>query len=123
MTKTSYNWPFERSTTRVIGLHGLDKVAALKAQMATLAKTVSKLIVSGNQQSIASMAATNACSTLEDLEVQQVNYVHRGQGQQGHHSLNSQNLASHYHPGCRFHENFSYANPRNALHPPSDFGQ
>ncbi|KAL8531039.1 hypothetical protein ACS0TY_007886 [Phlomoides rotata] len=26
-----------------------------------------------------------------------------------------------YHPGLRHHENFSYANPRNALQPPEDF--
>ena len=33
------------------------------------------------------------------------------------------NLPNHYLPGLRNHENFSYANPRNALHPPPSFSQ
>ena len=33
------------------------------------------------------------------------------------------NLPTHYHPGLRNHENFFYANPRNALQPPPGFPQ
>lgn len=40
MATTSNNWSSERLTTRVASLHGLDEVAALKSQMATLTNTL-----------------------------------------------------------------------------------
>ena len=53
------------------------------------------------------------------LETEQCQYVNN----RNYNFRPNNNLLTHFHPGLRNHENFSYANPRNALQPPSGYPQ
>ncbi|XP_038904498.1 uncharacterized protein LOC120090870 [Benincasa hispida] len=56
MAATGYNWPSERSSSRVGGIYELEKVNALKAQMATLTNAIN-LLSTGFSEKIPSVKA------------------------------------------------------------------
>ena len=64
------------------------------------------------------VATTSYTSEGVGVEQEQCQYVNNR-----NFNYRPNNLPTHYHPGLRNHENFSYANPRNAMQPPPGFQQ
>ncbi|KAK6125377.1 hypothetical protein DH2020_040881 [Rehmannia glutinosa] len=114
MAANSYQWPSERSTPRnVAGVLELDTTSALASQISALSKQIATLNSSGKQQPEAVMEISQE---MVNPDTEQVNYVNnRGFNNRGNQ------LPTHYHPGLRNHENFSYSNTRNVLQPPPGF--
>ncbi|XP_012837477.1 PREDICTED: uncharacterized protein LOC105958024 [Erythranthe guttata] len=118
MCENAYHWPSERSgIQKVAGVHELDPLAAVSAQLATLSNQVAQLSVRGPQTE--RVAATSTSQATND-DWEQAHFMnHRFNNFRGTNNQNQN--PTHYHPGIRNHKNFSYANPKNALQPPSDF--
>ncbi|XP_012854385.1 PREDICTED: uncharacterized protein LOC105973889 [Erythranthe guttata] len=118
MCENAYHWPSERSgVQKVAGVHQLDPLAAVSAQLATLSNQVAQLSVRGPQTERVAAASTSQ-ATNDDWE--QTHFMnHRFNNFRGTNNQNQN--PTHYHPGIRNHENFSYVNPKNALQPPPDF--
>ncbi|XP_012850542.1 PREDICTED: uncharacterized protein LOC105970278 [Erythranthe guttata] len=118
MCENAYHWPSERSgIQKVAGVHQLDPLAAVSAQLATLSNQVAQLSVRGPQTERVAAASTSQ-ATNDDWE--HAHFMnHRFNNFRGTNNQNQN--PTHYHPGIRNHENFSYANPKNALQPPPDF--
>ncbi|XP_012837507.1 PREDICTED: uncharacterized protein LOC105958049 [Erythranthe guttata] len=118
MCENAYHWPSERSgIQKVAEIHQLDPLAAVSAQLATLSNQVAQLSVRGPQTERVAAASTSQ-ATNDDWE--QAHFMnHRFNNFRGTNNQNQN--PTHYHPGIRNHENFSSANPKNALQPPPDF--
>ncbi|KAK6160738.1 hypothetical protein DH2020_004119 [Rehmannia glutinosa] len=114
MAANSYQWPSERSTPRkVVGVLELDTMSALASQISALSKQIATLSPGGKQQPEAVMEISQE---IVNPDMEQANYVNnRGFNNRGNQ------LPTHYHPGLRNHENFSYSNTRNVLQPPPGF--
>ncbi|XP_012827660.1 PREDICTED: uncharacterized protein LOC105948946 [Erythranthe guttata] len=117
MCENAYHWPSERSgIQKVAGVHQLDPLAAVSAQLAILSNQVAQISVRGPQTERVAAASTSQ-ATNDDWE--QAHFMnHRFNNFRGTNNQNQN--PTHYHPGIRNHENFSYANPKNALQPPPD---
>ena len=92
---------------------------SLSAQVSTLANQIAAF-------------TTKESASKEAAMVANITYIGEGVGveQEQCQYLNNRNfnyclnyLPTHYHPGLRNHEIFSYANQRNALQPPPGFQQ
>ena len=117
MARNNFQWPNERSMVRrAAEIHEVDPIAALSAQVSALSNQFSAWS-SKASSSKDSVAAVNASYVAKD-DVEQCNYINS----RGYHFRPANNLPTHYHPGLRNHENFSYANNRNVLQPPPGFG-
>ncbi|XP_022893883.1 uncharacterized protein LOC111408348 [Olea europaea var. sylvestris] len=113
----SYQWPSERSgVKKVAGLHEVDPITALAAQVASLTNQIVALTTQGNQQKVDSIMSTSSSHQETEVANEQAQYVNsRNYNQRGSYQAN------HYHPALRNHENLSYGNNRNTLQPPPGF--
>ncbi|XP_022883717.1 uncharacterized protein LOC111400543 [Olea europaea var. sylvestris] len=112
----SYQWPSERSgVKKVAGLHEVDPIIALAAQVASLTNQIVTLTTQ-DQQKVDSVMSTSSSHQETEVANEQAQYVNsRNYTQRGSYQAN------HYHPGLRNHENLSYGNNRNTLQPPPGF--
>ena len=109
MAKNTYQWPNKRNQPRrsVAGVHGVDDVTALRAEVANLAKLVTISIQRGE--------SSNASSVQEEDVVEKANYVNRQNNNRPTQLSNTYSLA------WMTYENFSYANNKNVLNPHPGF--
>ncbi|XP_022868533.1 uncharacterized protein LOC111388104 [Olea europaea var. sylvestris] len=113
----SYQWPSERSgVKKVAGLHEVDPITALAAQVSSLTNQIVTLTTQGNQQKVDSVMSTSSSHQETEVANEQAQYVNRR-----NYNQRESYQANHYHPGLRNHENLSYGNNRNTLQPPSGF--
>ncbi|XP_022863452.1 uncharacterized protein LOC111383569 [Olea europaea var. sylvestris] len=117
IANNSYQWPSERSgVKKVAGLHEVDPITALAAQVASLTNQIVTLTTQGNKQKVDSVMSTSSSHQETEVANEQAQYVNsRNYNQRGSYQAN------HYHPGLRNHENLSYGNNRNTLQPPPGF--
>ncbi|XP_022874195.1 uncharacterized protein LOC111393026 [Olea europaea var. sylvestris] len=110
----SYQWPSERlGVKKVAGLHEVDHITALAAQVASLTNQIVTLTSQGNQQKVNSVISTSSSHQETEVANEQAQYLNsRNYNQRGSYQAN------HYHPELRNHENLSYGNNRNTLQPP-----
>ena len=73
-------------------------------------------LTKGASPSIELVAIASASFTGVENDNEQVQYVNNRP-----YNYWDSNLPTHYHPGLRSHENFSYGNSRNVLQPALDF--
>ncbi|KAI3454880.1 hypothetical protein Pfo_011543 [Paulownia fortunei] len=109
----SYQWPSERSSIKkIISVLEVDSFTQLAAHVSALSNQIAAWTSNGVSQAMDSMASTST-SFKETKDNEQVNFVNN-------HNFNfrGNQLPTHYHPGLRNHENFSYANNQNVLQPP-----
>ncbi|XP_022855445.1 uncharacterized protein LOC111376704 [Olea europaea var. sylvestris] len=113
----SYQWPSERSgVKKVVGLHEMDPITALAAQVASLTNQIVTLTTQGNQQKVDSVMSTSSSHQQTKVANEQAQYVNsRNYNQRRSYQAN------HYHPRLRNHENLSYGNNRNTLQPSPGF--
>ncbi|XP_022883666.1 uncharacterized protein LOC111400483 [Olea europaea var. sylvestris] len=111
----SYQWPSERSgVKKVAGLHEVDPITALAAQVASLTNQIVTLTTQGNQQKV--VMSTSSSHQETEVANEQAQYVNsRNYNKRGSYQANN------YHPGLKNHENLSYGNNRNTLQPPPGF--
>ncbi|KAI3443836.1 hypothetical protein Pfo_000501 [Paulownia fortunei] len=112
MATNSYQWPSERSSIkRVAGVLEVDSFTQLAAQVSALSNQIAAWTSNGVSQGMDSMASTST-SFMDTKGNEQVNFVNNR-----NFNFRGNQLPTHYHPGLRNHENFSYANNRNVLQP------
>ena len=120
MSANNYQWSDKWSTAKkVVGIHEVDPIVSLSTQMSALANKIAAFTT--KESSIKETAMVATTSYMGDgvgvgVEQEQCLYLNN-------HNFNYRpnNLPTHYHPGLRNHENFSYANQRNTLQPPWGF--
>ncbi|XP_022897631.1 uncharacterized protein LOC111411323 [Olea europaea var. sylvestris] len=113
----SYQWLSKRSgVKKVVGLHEVDPITVLAAQVASLTNQIVTLTTQGNQQKVDLVMSTSSSHQETEVANEQAQYVNsKNYNQRGSYQAN------HYHPGLRNHENLSYGNNRNTLQPPPEF--
>ena len=126
MANNAFNWQSERSTRKSAGIHSIDTLSSMSAQLELLSKKMDNLHSPSQHPKEASY---DSVGRDQDMELQnslskQVNYMGNYQGDQRpayqKPQLNSQDdpYAPTYNPGWRNHPNFSYRNqnpPSNGL--------
>ena len=122
MSANNCQWPDEKSIAKkAVGIHEVDPIVSLSAQVSTLANQITAFTPKELASKEAAMVATT--SYMGDgvgvgVEQEQCQYLNNRK-----FNYHPNNLSIHYHLSLRNHENFSYANQRNALQPPSGFQQ
>ena len=116
LVKNNYQPPSERGDGRKQGgLHEVDRMSSLEvnfeALIARLNQQAPKVSTIGE---IAYMQAQGALMANPPLQIEDANYVNN---KSYIFQLNN-NLPSHYHPGLRNHEKFSYSNQVIVPHEP-----
>ena len=116
LEKNNYQPPSERGDgRRQGGLHEVDRMSSLeakfKALMARLNQQAPKEPTIGE---IAYMQVQGALMANPPLQIEDANYVNN----RSYPFRPNNNLPSHYHPGLRNHENFSYSNQAIVPHEP-----
>ncbi|XP_073018256.1 uncharacterized protein [Primulina eburnea] len=113
MTINSYQWPSERSgVKRSAGVYAVDPITTLTAQVSALTTQLAAMNKVSTAETESPLMVAEEPSLPE--EAQYINNRNFG-GYRGNPPPNT------YHPGLRNHENFSYANNKNVLNPPSGF--
>jgi hypothetical protein len=119
MSTNSYQWPSERSIPKkTAGIYDVDPLVSLSAQVSALSNQIAAL---NNREAASSREAVAGVSTScaqDEYTQEQVQFVNNR-----NFNYRPNHLPTHYHPGLRNHENFSYANNRNVLQPPPGFNQ
>ncbi|KAI3451369.1 hypothetical protein Pfo_008034 [Paulownia fortunei] len=116
MATNSYQWPSERSSIKkVASVLEVDSFTQLAAQVSALSNQIAAWTSNGASQGMDSMASTRT-SFIDTKGNEQVNFVNNR-----NFNFRGNQLPTHYHPGLRNHENFSYANNRNMLQPPPGY--
>ena len=115
MSANKCQWPSEHSLAKkVAGIHEVDPIVSLSAQVSTLANQIVAFTTRESSSKEAAMVATTSyMGEGVGVEQEQCQYVNSQ-----NFNYHPNHLPTHYHPGLRNHENFSYANPRNALQQP-----
>ncbi|KAI3465183.1 hypothetical protein Pfo_021846 [Paulownia fortunei] len=116
MVTNSYQWPSERSFMKKIAdVLEVDLFTQLAAQVSALSNQIVAWTSNGASQGIDSMASTST-SFMDTKGNEQANFVNN-------HNFNfrGNQLPTHYHPGLKNYENFSYANNQNVLQPPPGY--
>ena len=116
LDKNNYQPPSERGDGRKQGgLHEVDKMSSLEAKFEAL---MTRLNQQAPKEStigeIAYMQAQGALMANPSLQIEDANYVNN----RSNTFRPNNNLPSHYHPGLRNHENFSYSNQAIVPHEP-----
>ncbi|KAK6135395.1 hypothetical protein DH2020_030906 [Rehmannia glutinosa] len=112
MAANSYQWPSKDLRQEKLLVLELDTMSALASQISALSKQIATL--SPWKTTIGGDRGDKSRNCESDTE--QANYVNnRGFNNRGNQ------LPTHYHPGLRNHENFSYSNTRNVLQPPPGY--
>jgi len=124
MDSNQYSWPTERSTQKkALGVHEVDALTALSAQVASLSKQIGSLTSNVH----ASPAVCEFCAGPHaSAECQDGNMFALTNSEEAHYVRNynrPQNNAfsNTYNQGSRNHPNFSWRNNQNTLRPPSGF--
>ena len=116
LTKNNYQAPSEKNVVRRQGgLIEVDRMSSLEVKFDALMTRL-------NQQDpreltigeIAYMEAQGALMANPPLQIEDANYVNK----KSYTFRPNNNLPSHYHPGLRNHENFSYNNQSIVPHEP-----
>lgn len=72
MATNIYQWSSERSSSKTVaGIHEIDNVPALQAQMHSLANVFLKFSAIGNSQSIESVATAETSQFFDDSNIEQ----------------------------------------------------
>ncbi|XP_030959070.1 uncharacterized protein LOC115981018 [Quercus lobata] len=113
----NYQWPIERTmANKVAGIHELDPLATLSAQVASLSHQVSTLTTQRIPQSAVYVAASSMTILMNEVSQEQVQYINNR-----NYNYRGNPMPNYYHPGLRNHENFSYGNTKNVLQPSPEF--
>ncbi|XP_016648321.1 PREDICTED: uncharacterized protein LOC107880735 [Prunus mume] len=122
MTSNSYQWPSERAMPKKAGVHDVDAITALTAQISTLSKQLGSLNVNAIQTPnvICEFCAGNHssadCNNGNPFSaLKQVNQVGDFNRQRNNPYSNT------YNPGWKNDPNFSWSNNQNAQKPPPGF--
>ena len=143
MANNAFNWQSERANRKPAGIHSIDTLSSLSAQMELLNKKMDGLNVMPHHAQDSNYDVNGGEQDMEfqDHSSEQVNFMgnfqggqnsfqrptqnqfqnNRGQGQFQRNQVNPQNnpYSATYNPGWRNHPNFSYKN-QNALIPPTN---
>ena len=103
-----------------MGIQEVDPIMSLSAQVSALANQIANVTMREALSNEAVMVATTSyMGEGVGVEQEQCQFVNNR-----NFNYCPNNLPTHYYLGLRNHENFSYANPRNALQqPPPGFHQ
>ncbi|XP_040988950.1 uncharacterized protein LOC121236567 [Juglans microcarpa x Juglans regia] len=101
---------------KVAGIHELEPLAALSAQVATLSHHIPALTTQRIPQSAEYVAVTNMTIPSNEVSQEQVQYINNRS-----YNYRGNPMPNYYHPGLRNHENLSYRNTKNVLQPPPGF--
>ena len=104
---------------KAAGIHEVDSIVSLLAHVSTLVNQITAFTTRESSSKETTMVATT--SYMREgvgVEQEQCQYLNNY-----NFNYRPNNLPTHYHPGLRNHENFSYANQRNALQPALGFQQ
>lgn len=95
MASNNYQWPTERTmTTKVAGIHELEPIAALSAQVASLAYQISTLTTQGILQNTEYVTAASLTVLGNEMSQEQGQYINnRNYNYQGNP------MPNYYHPG------------------------
>ncbi|KAL8534851.1 hypothetical protein ACS0TY_010759 [Phlomoides rotata] len=115
MARNGNQWPSERrQNRRVVAPQDSDVIANLSTKFDNLMSLMTRQVTSEPVRE----------PQFEEAQYmgyqRERNYGDRNWQDQRNHG-NPQPSPNQYHSGLRYHENLSYANPRNALQPPEDF--
>ncbi|XP_041011488.1 uncharacterized protein LOC121255284 [Juglans microcarpa x Juglans regia] len=117
IASNNYQWPTERTMTKkVAGIHELELLAAVSAQVATLSHQILALTTQRIPQSAEYVAATSMTVPSNKASQDQVQYINNR-----NYNFHGNPMPNYYHPGLRNHENLSYGNTKNMLQPPLGF--
>ncbi|XP_035539656.1 uncharacterized protein LOC118344026 [Juglans regia] len=117
MASNNYQWPIERTMTKkVAGIHELEPLAALSAQVASLSHQISALTTQRIPQSAEYVAATSMTVPSNEASQEQVQYINNR-----NYNYRGNPMPNYYHLGLRNHENLSYKNTKNVLQPHPGF--
>ncbi|KAF5468930.1 hypothetical protein F2P56_013038 [Juglans regia] len=117
MTSNNYQWPSERTMTKkVVGIHELEPLATLSAQVATLSHQISALTTQRIPQNSEYVAATSIIVPSNEASQEQVQYINNQ-----NYNYRGNPMPNYYHTGLQNHENLSYRNTKNVLQPPPGF--
>ncbi|XP_034203729.1 uncharacterized protein LOC117618238 [Prunus dulcis] len=122
MASNNYQWPSERSTPKKAGIHEIDAISALTAQISTMSKQLGTLNVNAIQSTNLSCEFCagphhgNECGASPFTSPsEQVNQVSDFNRQRNNPYSNT------YNPGWKNHPNFSWSNNQNVQGPPPGF--
>ncbi|KAJ4723309.1 DNA-directed DNA polymerase [Melia azedarach] len=125
MASNNYQWPSDRSTQRkVVGVHEIDAITTLTAQVTTLSRQLGTLNVNAIQSRVqvcelcgGNHASVNCQvgSPFASSSSEQANFVSNFQRHQQNAYLNT------YNPAWKHHPKFSWSNDQNFMKPPPSF--
>ncbi|KAJ4717050.1 DNA-directed DNA polymerase [Melia azedarach] len=125
MASNNYQWPSDRSTQRrVAGVHEIDAITALTAQVATLSRQLGTLNVNviQSQVQVCELCGGNHASVncqvgspFASSSSKQANFVSNFQRHQQNAYSNT------YNPAWKHYPNFSWSNDQNFMKPPPSF--
>ena len=120
MSANNCQWPDEWSMAKkVADIHEVDSIVSFSAQVSTLANHIVAFTTKESSSKEAAMVTTTSyMGEGVGVEQEQCQFMNNR-----NFNYRPNNLPTHYHLGLRNHENFSYANPRNAMQPPPSFQQ
>ncbi|KAJ4705013.1 DNA-directed DNA polymerase [Melia azedarach] len=109
MACNNYQWPSERLIRkRVAGVHEVDQMAALSAEVAALSNQIKNFTTrEASSSQDKAMAASSSCVD-DGFKQEQCQYINN----QNYNFRLSNNLPTHYHPELCNHENVSYDNAK-----------
>ena len=113
-------WPREWSK-KAAGIHEVDPITSLSAQVSALVNQIVSFTtrdVAGRESVMVASSSSYSGDGL-GLDTKQCQFVNN----RNYNFQPNNNPPTHFHLGLRNHENFSYANPRNALQPPPGYPQ
>ncbi|XP_041011423.1 uncharacterized protein LOC121255209 [Juglans microcarpa x Juglans regia] len=117
MASNNYQWTTERTMAKkVAGIHELEPLAVLSAQVTTLTQQISALTTQRIPQSAEYVAATSMTIPSNEASPEQVQYINNR-----NYNYRGNPMPNYYHPGLRNHENLSYENTKNVLQPSPGF--
>ena len=115
-------WLDERlMAKKLAGIHEVDPTMSFLAQVSTLVNQIASFTTRDTASRESAMVASSSSYSGDGvgLDAEQCQFINN----RNYNYQPNNNLPSHYHPSLRNHENFSYANQRNALQPPPGYSQ
>ena len=121
MSANNCQWLSKRSMAKkAASILEVDPIVSLSAQVSTLANQIAAFTTgeASTSKEAAMVAITSFSGDGVGIDQEQCQFVNNR-----NYNYCPNNLPTYYHPSLRNHENFSYANPRNALQPPLGYSQ
>ena len=118
MYANNCQWPGERSK-KAVGIHEVDPIMSLSAQVVALANQIASFTTrdAASRESTMVVSSSSYSGDGVGLDTEQCQFVIIEIATFGQTTI----FRPIFIRGLRNHENFSYANPRNALQPPPGY--